>query len=88
MKQLVLVGLLCLAWSQPASASVLDWPLIKQVVNVGKCVISDTGGIVSLAVKHTAGFVGDSIKLVADCLVYSANQLTGVGDPNPLHPHS
>lgn len=85
MKTLIVMGLLWVIWSPPAFASVLDWPVVNQVVNVGKCVVSDTGGIVSLAVKHTAEFVGDTIKLVADCLVYTAEQVTGVGDPNPLH---
>lgn len=75
-------------WLLPTStayAGVTEWPVVRQLVNVGKCVVSDAGTITASAVTHLFGFLRDTAKTVSDCLVYSAGQVTGVGDPNPLH---
>lgn len=80
----VIVGLFWFGM-QTAYAGVMDWPVVSQTANVVKCVISDSGKITTSAITHVSMFVGDTIKTVADCLSFTAGQLTGVRDPNPLH---
>lgn len=72
-------------WTCNAEAGVTDWPVVSQLVNVVRCVISDAGKITTSLVSHATAFSVETLQTVGQCLIYTAGQATGVGDPNPLH---
>ena len=76
--------------TQTAYAGVLDWPVVNQVSNVVKCVISDVGKITNSLVNHATAFTTETLQTVGQCLLYTTGQVTGTSDPNPLHeePHA
>lgn len=96
MKKLVFVGFM-VAWLSLGSQTAYAWsigsvatlPVIAQVVNVVKCVVADSGKITASLVTHAQGFAVETLETVGQCLIYTARQATGVGDPNTLHeePH-
>ena len=87
MKKMVLVGLLLsgLLFGSPrtAYASVLDWPVVSQVSNVVRCVIADSGAILSSLVTHATAFTKETLTTVGECLLYTTQQVTPglVSDP-------
>ncbi len=78
---LALVGLLGLA--RPAEASVLDFPVILQVSNVVRCVVTDIGTIASYWVSALTTASTQTLTRVGQCLIYTTGQVTNVGDPDP-----
>ena len=83
MRRMILgVGLfLCLSGS--AEASVLDWPVVSQVVKIGSCVVADAGKIGQSAITHVTGFGADVLGIVADCARFIGETLTPGLVPDP-----
>jgi len=74
---IVVVGLLvCLSSAPVVEASVLDWPIIKQTVAVGSCVVTDAGRIGSSAIRHAAGFGKDLVVIVKECVEFTFATIT------------
>ena len=68
-----------------AEASFLNLPVVNQLSNVVRCVITDVGTIASYWVGALATATTKTVTRVGQCLIYTAGQVTGVGDPDPLH---
>ena len=62
--------------TEEAEAAILDWPVVKQAVQVGTCVVADAGAIGQSVVKHLVGFSVDLLTIVKDCAVFVVDAVT------------
>ena len=59
-----------------AEASVLNWPVISQLTNVGRCLVADSGKITNSLVTHATAFTVETLQIVSECLLYATHQVT------------
>lgn len=90
MKRVMLVAVfflaMCFGRSARVEASVLDWPVLSQVSNVVRCVISDAGTIGKSIITHATAVVVEVSQTVGKCLIYIGSQVTpGIISEPPDH---
>jgi len=95
MKKLVLAALLVMCMSGTAEASWHDAIVIKQVKDIGACLLATGGGIAvdfvnggkavitSLAVEGSKLIINTATK-VADCLIHTVDEVSPDSDPHPV----
>jgi len=80
-KTLVLAGLLIMCMSGQAEAAWHDVVIVKQVKNIGLCILADAGKIGTSVVKHTSELIGEVVTSIKDCLVYVVDEVTPDDEP-------
>lgn len=79
-------------WMTPmstASAAWTEWPVVSQVTNVVRCVVTDAGAITGYWISAAVTATTQTLTRVGQCLLYVTDEVTDFGDPNPTHeePH-
>ena len=73
---LLVLGIVVLLGTGSAEAALSDWPVIKQTIAIGSCVLADTGSIGQSAITHAIGFVADVGQIVEKCTLFVIDQVT------------
>ena len=77
-----LVGAVLVAWlaMSPtlAYAAVEDWPVVGQVVRVGKCVVGGTGSLIGSLLGHLTDWGTELVQTVGQCALNTNTEATDV----------
>lgn len=55
---------------------------VRQVKNIGLCILADAGKIGTSIVVHTAGLITEVITSVRDCLTFVVDEITPDDEPS------
>ena len=76
---LVLVGMFSMGTTTEASWH--DVAGVRQVKNIGLCILADAGKIGTSAVNHTAALVIEVVTSLRDCLTFVVDEVTPDEEP-------
>ena len=77
------IGAVLVAWlamSPPVYAGVQDWPVVGQVIAVGKCVVGGTGTLLGSLLNHLTAWGGELVQTVGQCALHATDQATDVAE--------
>ena len=77
---LALVGMFSMGTT--AEAAWHDVVGIRQIKNIGLCILADAGKIGTSVVEHTADLVTEIVTSVRDCLTFVVDEITPDEEPS------
>ena len=77
----VTLGLgLLIGQTDSVEAGVLGWPVVSQMSEIGKCLLTDAGKLVQIVITHATQATVEALIVARDCVDFVVRQATPLPD--------